>query len=76
MNYKEFMAYAQKNYNKGGDAIVECWEEKQFDEYVAECGRMTKERADALMGMYEEVRADEEGYADRYTYEDLGNNWY
>ena len=27
MNYNEFMAYAQKNYNKGGDAIVECWDE-------------------------------------------------
>ena len=76
MNYTEFMAYAQANYNKGGDAIVECWEEKQFDEYVAECGPMTKEHADALMGMYEGVRADEEGYADSYTYEDLGNNWY
>ena len=76
MDYNEFMAYAQKNYNKGGDAIVECWEEKQFDEYVAECGPMTKEHADALMGMYEGVRADEEDCADRYTYEDLGNNWY
>ena len=76
MNYQEFMAYAKKNYNNGGDAIVECWEEKQFDEYVAECGPMTKECADDLMGMYEEVRADEEGYADSYTYEDLGNNWY
>ena len=76
MNYNEFMAYAQKNYNNGGDAIVECWEEKQFDEYVAECGPMTKERADDLMGMYEEVRADEEGYADHYELSDLGNNWY
>ena len=76
MDYKEFMAYAQANYCKGGDAIVECWEEKQFDEYVAECGPMTKERADALMGTYEEIRADEEGYADRYEYSDLGNNWY
>ena len=76
MNYQEFMAYAKKNYNNGGDAIVECWDEKQFNEYVAECGPMTKERADDLMGMYEEVRADEEGYADSYTYEDLGNNWY
>ena len=38
MNYKEFIAYAEKNYNKGGDAIVECWDENQFNEYVAECG--------------------------------------
>ena len=76
MNYTEFMAYAQANYNKGGDAIIECWEEKQCDEYVAECGPMTKECADALMGMYEEIRADEDGYADRYEFSDLGNNWY
>lgn len=76
MNYQEFMAYAKKNYNNGGDAIVEYWDEKQFDEYVAECGPMTKECADALMGTYEEIRADQEGYADRYEYSDLGNNWY
>ena len=76
MNYQEFMAYAKKNYNNGGDAIVEYWDEKLFDEYVAECGAMTKECADALMGTYEEIRADQEGYADRYEYSDLGNNWY
>ena len=76
MNYNEFMDYAQKNYNKGGDAIIECWDEKQFNEYVAECGPMTKDRADDLMGMYEGVRADEEDCADRYELSDLGNNWY
>ena len=76
MTYQEFMDYAKKNYNKGGDAIVECWDEKQFNEYVAEYGAMTLERADDLMATYEEVCKDAEGYADHYAYEDLGNDWY
>ena len=55
MNYTEFMAYAQANYNKGGDAIVECWERSDFDAYVNEFGKMTKEAAQDLCKMYKEV---------------------
>ena len=27
MSYKEFMDYAMQNYCRGGDCIVECWDE-------------------------------------------------
>lgn len=45
MGYDEFIDYAQKHYNKGGDAYVECWDRKQFDYFVKNFGEITKRRA-------------------------------
>ena len=45
MNYKELMEFALINYEKGGDFIYECWDERTFDEYVAEFGDISKSKA-------------------------------
>ena len=56
MTYQELQTLALAHYNQGGDAVVECWEESDFNEYVAEFGEMTHEAALALFRMYEGVR--------------------
>lgn len=30
MDFKAFYEYAMAHYNRGGDAFVECWDEKTF----------------------------------------------
>jgi ASC-1-like (ASCH) protein len=30
LTYQEFMDYAKKHYNRGGDSYYECWDEKTF----------------------------------------------
>lgn len=45
MTYKEFIEYAKKYYDKGGDGYYECWDERAFDEYVDQFGEITKGRA-------------------------------
>lgn len=45
MNYEELMEYARQHYNKGGDAIFECWDESTFNEYVELFGPVTKRKA-------------------------------
>ena len=49
LSFEEFIALAMKHYNKGGDGYVECWDRKVFDEYVADCGPITRSRA---LGMF------------------------
>lgn len=56
MTYKEFQDFALVHYYQGGDAVVECWEESDFNGYLAEVGEMTKESALALFKMYKGVR--------------------
>lgn len=47
LTYQELMDYARKpkNYAMGGEFIAECWEEKDFDEYVKLFGPITKRDA-------------------------------
>lgn len=52
MTYKQFMEYAIQNYCRGGDCVVECWDELSFDFHCAEFGPMTKQKADSLFRMY------------------------
>lgn len=52
MTYMQFLEYAMANYNRGGDCVVECWDELSFDFYCAEFGPMTKRQADSLFRMY------------------------
>lgn len=62
LNYEEFIAYAQKHYNKGGDVYVECWDERDFGEYVAMFGQVTKSAALKMFReMYDHER-DVAGY--------------
>ena len=55
MTYEEFKAFGQANCCNGGDTIVECWERSDFDAYVNEFGKMTKEAAQDLCKMYKEI---------------------
>lgn len=45
LNYNELIEYARQHYNKGGDAIFECWDEQTFLEYVELFGPITKRKA-------------------------------
>jgi len=45
MNYEELIEYARKHYNRGGDSVYECWDERTFNEYVKEFGPITKRDA-------------------------------
>ena len=45
LSYEELMDLALKNYDKGGDATYECWDEKTFNMYVEMFGPMTEKYA-------------------------------
>jgi len=62
MTFDELIEYARQNYNKGGDGVVECWDKRTFDDYVAECGAMTKTKARQLFRLYKETMDDEMGW--------------
>lgn len=68
MTWKEFYKLALKNYNNGGDGIVECWSESDFDEYVQEFGEMTEEAAKAMFEdadeVFRDMTADAQAYKD------------
>lgn len=49
LSYEEFQEIGRSNYNKGGDVIVECWSEQDFNNYVKEFGEITKSRANRMM---------------------------
>lgn len=62
LNYDEFIAYAMKFYNKGGDGYVECWGQKEFDAYVEQFGRITKEDARELFRIEYDIERDRMGW--------------
>jgi hypothetical protein len=45
LSFEDFQALAIQHYNNGGDAIVECWDEQTYDDYVEEFGYITEETA-------------------------------
>lgn len=45
LTYEEFIEYARKHYDRGGDAYFECWDRRTFDEYVRLFGPVTKRKA-------------------------------
>ena len=45
LTWNEFYQLAKENYTNGGDCIVECWEESDFNEYVNTFGPMTTTEA-------------------------------
>lgn len=59
LTYAELIELAKRHYNEGGDGIVECWSERDFDEYVKECGPVTLDIALSIMGLYDEVIKEE-----------------
>lgn len=60
LTYKQFMELAQKNYYKGGDGYVECWDEKSFTTYIDAFGGITKARALAMFKLDLELEREQE----------------
>lgn len=59
LTYAELIALARKHYNEGGDGIVECWSERDFDEYVKECGPVTMGIAFSIMEVHDvDIKAE------------------
>lgn len=54
LTYAELIALAKKHYNEGGDGIVECWSERDYDEYVKEFGPVTLGIAFSIMELHDE----------------------
>lgn len=57
LTYEEFISLGKENYDKGGDAIAECWDKTDFDNHVKEFGPITK--AD-VMGMIRSTKSKED----------------
>ena len=78
MTWSEFRALAIKNYNNGGDAVIECWTESDFDEYVQEFGPMTQEKALAMFEsadeVYRDMTADAQQYREEVATDDIGDD--
>ena len=64
LTWEEFYNLALRNYENGGDGIVECWDESIFNEYVAEFGPITEEAALQMFETAMDIDADIRGYAD------------
>ncbi len=63
LTYEEFIALAQENYNRGGDVVVECWDQRQFDYYVKEFGAMTKTKALQTFRLYKAEQREQAAMA-------------
>lgn len=61
LSYDELMAYALKHYDRGGDSMYECWDVRDFDEYVKECGPITKSEALRLFRINYEYEREARG---------------
>ena len=64
LTWKEFYKLALRNYENGGDGIVECWDENTFNEYVSEFGPITEKVALDMFDTAEQIWTDMQGYAD------------
>lgn len=64
LTYEEFIALAKENYTKGGDSVVECWRQADFDEYVKEFGPMTEARAKRILELYAVQHNEHQSMAD------------
>lgn len=54
LSYEQARDYAIKNYEAGGDVFVECWDKKDFDEYIKACGPFTKTKLRRLFRIWDE----------------------
>lgn len=62
LTYEELMEYAKQHYNKGGDSVYECWDERTYNEYVEMFGEITKRKALAMFRIDYEVTRDRMGW--------------
>lgn len=49
LTYQQFIDYCKTKYTAGGDTYVECWDEKMFNDWVAQFGAMTKKRLQQMI---------------------------
>lgn len=63
LTWKELYKLALRNYENGGDGIVECWDESTFNEYVAEFGPITEKAAMNMFRTADEIYWDIAGTA-------------
>lgn len=58
LSYNEFMELALQHYNEGGDGYYECWDQKEFDNYVKQFGAITKSKALKMFGISDSITRD------------------
>lgn len=63
LTWKELYKLALRNYENGGDVIVECWDESTFNGYVTEFGPITEETAMIMFRITDEIYHDIAGTA-------------
>ncbi len=59
----EIKAWARKHYNDGADVIVECWEDKEIEEFIRDDGTLATLKT--LCGIWREKESIAE-YEGRY----------
>lgn len=59
LSYEDFIAFSQKHYYIGGDAVVECWDRKTFDKYVSMFGPITMQKANEIIQECQQEEAEE-----------------
>ena len=62
LTFEEFMALAKQHYERGGDAYVECWDRKTFDEYVGNWGNITRRKALKMFDEEYDIQRDRQGW--------------
>lgn len=62
LSYEELIELAKENYCNGGDAVYECWDEMVFNDYVQECGGLTKAEALEMFRLFKETTEDAMGW--------------
>lgn len=63
LDYEGLMEYALQHYEQGGDMTYECWGRREFDEYVAQFGPITKSKALKMFRRDNEYRHEIESTA-------------
>ena len=62
LTYEEFMKLALENYEKGVDSFYECWDEREFNEYTARFGAITKTKAKKMFREELDIERDRAGW--------------
>ena len=51
---QEIKDYAMKNYEHGGDVIIECWSDEEIQQFLDECGKKNRNPKKELDGLFAE----------------------
>lgn len=62
LTIEEVKKVAMKHYNNGGDTIIECWEDREIQEWIDGAGVWykpgSKKELLKMFGLYEDYRKD------------------